>query len=81
MEEQISPEWEKPKLTLDLLTKPWYGDQKIIETESIVGDEESEEIMTECFAEFTRIDKKRQYVLECSATHTFEDAQKAIARL
>jgi hypothetical protein len=37
-----TPAWEKPKLTLDLLSKPWYGDQKIIETESIVGDEESD---------------------------------------
>lgn len=46
-----------------------------------MGDEESDEILTECFAEFTRIDKKRQYVLECSGNHTFEDAQQAIARL
>jgi hypothetical protein len=32
VEDEAAPEWEKPKLTLDLLSKPWYGDQKVIET-------------------------------------------------
>ncbi len=57
------PQWEKPKMTLDQFSKPWYGDQKVIETESIVGDDESEEVFTECLLELTRTDKKRQYVL------------------
>lgn len=68
-------------MTLDLLSKPWYGDQKIIETESIVGDEDSEETFSECVLELTRADKRRRYVLECGGQHTFEDAVKTLARL
>jgi len=39
MEDIEQLKWSKPKLTLESLSKPWFGDQKVIETESIVGDD------------------------------------------